>query len=85
MSMFQVSLGLLLLSVSAATSLAEERVRGSLDVLALHAAFDPFDPGRQVVGIVSAGNSRVGLAGYPGRHPCGAERALDQLSPACWG
>ena len=33
MSMFQVSLGLLLLSVSAATSLAEERVRGSLDVL----------------------------------------------------
>jgi ABC-type transport system involved in multi-copper enzyme maturation permease subunit len=33
MSMFQVTLGLLLLSVSAATSLAEERVRGSLDVL----------------------------------------------------
>ncbi len=33
MSMFQVSLGLLLLSVSAATSLAEERVRGSLDIL----------------------------------------------------
>ena len=33
MSMLQVSLGLLLLSVSAATSLAEERVRGSLDVL----------------------------------------------------
>jgi ABC-type transport system involved in multi-copper enzyme maturation permease subunit len=33
MSMVQVSLGLLLLSVSAATSLAEERVRGSLDVL----------------------------------------------------
>ncbi len=33
MSMFQASLGLLLLSVSAATSLAEERVRGSLDVL----------------------------------------------------
>ena len=33
MSMFQVSLGLLLLSVSAATSLADERVRGSLDVL----------------------------------------------------
>ncbi|MDB5353170.1 MAG: ABC-type transport system involved in multi-copper enzyme maturation, permease component [Planctomycetota bacterium] len=30
---FQVSLGLLLLSVSAATALAEERVRGSLDVL----------------------------------------------------
>jgi ABC-type transport system involved in multi-copper enzyme maturation permease subunit len=30
---FQVALGLLLLSVSAATSLAEERVRGSLDVL----------------------------------------------------
>ena len=30
---FQVSIGLLLLSVSAATSLAEERVRGSLDVL----------------------------------------------------
>src|SRR5439155_463564 len=29
----QVSIGLLLLSVSAATSLAEERVRGSLDVL----------------------------------------------------
>ena len=33
MNMFQVSVGLLLLSVSAATSLAEERVRGSLDVL----------------------------------------------------
>jgi ABC-type Na+ efflux pump permease subunit len=33
MSMAQVSLGLLLLSVSAATSLAEERVRSSLDVL----------------------------------------------------
>ena len=33
MSMFQVLLGLLLLSVNAATSLAEERVRGSLDVL----------------------------------------------------
>lgn len=30
---FQVALGFLLLSVSAATSLAEERVRGSLDVL----------------------------------------------------
>jgi ABC-type transport system involved in multi-copper enzyme maturation permease subunit len=30
---FQVSIGLLLLSVSAATSLAEERVRGSLDIL----------------------------------------------------
>ncbi len=33
MNMFQVSVGLLLMSVSAATSLAEERVRGSLDVL----------------------------------------------------
>jgi ABC-type transport system involved in multi-copper enzyme maturation permease subunit len=33
MSMIQVSLGLLFLSVSAATSLAEERMRGSLDVL----------------------------------------------------
>jgi hypothetical protein len=33
MSMAQVSLGLLLLSVSAATSLAKERVRGSLDAL----------------------------------------------------
>jgi ABC-type transport system involved in multi-copper enzyme maturation permease subunit len=33
MNMFQVSVGLLLLSVSAATSLAEERVRGSLDLL----------------------------------------------------
>jgi ABC-type transport system involved in multi-copper enzyme maturation permease subunit len=33
MNMFQVSVGLLLVSVSAATSLAEERVRGSLDVL----------------------------------------------------
>jgi ABC-type transport system involved in multi-copper enzyme maturation permease subunit len=33
MSMFQVALGLLLLSVGAATSLAEERVRGSLDVV----------------------------------------------------
>ena len=33
MSGFQVGLGLLLLSVGAATSLAEERVRGSLDVL----------------------------------------------------
>jgi ABC-type transport system involved in multi-copper enzyme maturation permease subunit len=33
MNMFQVVVGLLLVSVSAATSLAEERVRGSLDVL----------------------------------------------------
>ncbi len=33
MNMFQVTVGLLLLSVTAATSLAEERVRGSLDVL----------------------------------------------------
>ena len=33
MNMFQVTLGLLLLSVGAATSLAEERARGSLDVL----------------------------------------------------
>jgi ABC-type transport system involved in multi-copper enzyme maturation permease subunit len=33
MNTFQVSVGLLLVSVSAATSLAEERVRGSLDVL----------------------------------------------------
>jgi ABC-type transport system involved in multi-copper enzyme maturation permease subunit len=33
MNMVQVSVGLLLLSVGAATSLAEERVRGSLDVL----------------------------------------------------
>ncbi len=33
MSAFQVALGLLLLSVSAAASLAEERVRGSLDIL----------------------------------------------------
>jgi len=33
MTVFQVVVGLLLLSVSAATSLAEERVRGSLDVL----------------------------------------------------
>jgi ABC-type transport system involved in multi-copper enzyme maturation permease subunit len=32
-NMFQVAVGLLLLSVSAATSLAEERARGSLDVL----------------------------------------------------
>ena len=33
MTVFQVSLGLLLLSVSATTSLAEERVRGSLDIV----------------------------------------------------
>jgi ABC-type transport system involved in multi-copper enzyme maturation permease subunit len=33
MNMFQVALGLLLLSVAAATSLAEERARGSLDLL----------------------------------------------------
>jgi ABC-type transport system involved in multi-copper enzyme maturation permease subunit len=33
MSTFQVLVGLLLLSVTAATSLAEERVRGSLDIL----------------------------------------------------
>ena len=33
MNVFQVAVGFLLLSVSAATSLAEERVRGSLDVL----------------------------------------------------
>jgi ABC-type Na+ efflux pump permease subunit len=33
MNMFQVTLGLLLLGVGASTSLAEERVRGSLDVL----------------------------------------------------
>ena len=33
MNVFQVTLGLLLVSVSAATSLAEERARGSLDIL----------------------------------------------------
>ena len=33
MNVFQVAVGLLLMSVSAATSLAEERARGSLDVL----------------------------------------------------
>ncbi len=33
MNLFQVAIGLLLLGVGAATSLAEERVRGSLDVL----------------------------------------------------
>jgi ABC-type transport system involved in multi-copper enzyme maturation permease subunit len=33
MAMIQVAIGLLLLSVSAATSLAEERARGSLDIL----------------------------------------------------
>ncbi len=33
MNMFQVTIGLLLLSVSASTSLAEERARGSFDVL----------------------------------------------------
>ena len=33
MNIFQVALGLLLLSVHAATSLVEERVRGSLDIL----------------------------------------------------
>ena len=33
MATFQVAVGLLLMSVSAATSLAEERVRGSLDIL----------------------------------------------------
>ena len=32
-----------------------------------------------MVGIVSAGNSRVGLAGYSGRDPRGGKRALDQL------
>ena len=33
MNVVQVTVGLLLVSVGAATSLAEERVRGSLDVL----------------------------------------------------
>ncbi len=37
---FQVAVGILLLSVGASTSLAEERVRGSLDVLMTHADVD---------------------------------------------
>ena len=36
LNVFQVGLGLLLLSVSAVTSLAEERMRGSLDILLRH-------------------------------------------------
>ena len=63
MNVFQVGVGLLLLSVGAATSLAEERVRGSLDVLLDHPAVDAHDPGRQVVGGVPAGPSRPDLAG----------------------
>ena len=58
MSAFQVGLGLLLLSVGAATSLAEERVRGSLDVLLVDPDVDALDPGRQVVGHASGRSAR---------------------------
>ena len=67
MSAFQVGLGLLLLCVSAATSLAEERVRGSLDVLLSTPMSTRLDPGRQVVGHLPAGRPGPVLAGGAGR------------------
>lgn len=45
----------------------------------VHAAFNPLDPGREVVGIISAKHKCVYMAGDPGRNPRGRERALDQL------
>ena len=54
---WEVSIGLLLLSVSAATSLAEERDRGSLDVIMATPLDDPRDRLGQVVGYVRDGPS----------------------------
>ena len=45
MNMVQVTIGLLLVSVGAATSLAEERVRGSLDILLSTPMSTTLDPG----------------------------------------
>ena len=65
MNGLQVGAGLLLLSVTAATSLAEERARGSLDLLHEHAALDTADRGGEVArrfsGCSDAGDSAGAL------------------------
>ncbi len=63
MTALQVTIGLLLLSVAAATSLAEERVRGSLDVLLTTPIPTAHDPGREVVGQLPRVPGLVDLAG----------------------
>ena len=72
---FQVAIGLLLLSVTSATSLAEERVRGSLDLL----LSTPLSTRQIVVGQMArclSGGSTAGDsagAGDLGRDICGGE------------
>ena len=68
MSVFQVAVGLLLLSVNASTSLAESAPRQHRRS-AFHSALDAFDRDRQVVGCFPAGSARDLLARLPGRHP----------------
>ena len=51
----QVAVGLLLLAVWSAASLAEERARGSLDLLLCARVFDTADRDGQVAGCVSTG------------------------------
>ncbi len=82
MSAFQVALGLLLLSVGAATSLAEERVRGSLDVLLTTPMFDALDPGGEVVGDVPADRPRPVLARAAELVAAPGGRGLGRLRPA---
>ena len=76
----QVALGLLLLSVGAA-SLAEERVRGSLDILLSNTNVNPVDPGGQVVGDVPEGRPGRLLAG-PGDRGC-SSRTGTRLPISC--
>ena len=85
MSMFQVSLGLLLLSVSAATSLAEERVRGSLDVLLC----TPLSTRSILVGkwwgsFLQAAHVLIWPADL-GRHSRGARAGTGSAISCCWG
>ena len=84
MSMFQVAVGLLLLSVSAATSLAEERVRGSLDVL----LSTPLSTRSILIGKWWGAFRLVPhVLVWPaitGRSPGRGERAVDPVISCCW-
>ena len=80
MNAAQVTIGLLLIAVSAATSLAEERA-GEPGSLAVHALVDARDPGGEVVGRVPVGcpTSRSGQRQRRRSSPATAGRG----SPGC--
>ena len=75
----QVTVGLLLLSISAVTSLAEERASGSLDVLLSTPLSTVHDPDRQMVGRLSPGPFRAGLARSGGQFACLEEWTLGRI------